>query len=196
MRLECECGNIYDSGTHFIDMFSFFNGERPAKWVIGQVDYRKENLVFGAHCENQQVVLTEYENGVFGLIMTGAGGAHPVGCVDRLVGTDGVIDVGLTNGVPIRYRRAGDREWTYPDTGGASIHGPRFIERAIADVIACLLEGRKCQLDASNALIATEIIFGAYESSRRRGRVDFPLDIEDNPLAAMVASGDLKPQPE
>jgi len=82
-----------------------------------------------------------------------------------------------------------------PDTNGESIHGPGFIDRAIADVVACLEEGRKCQLDASNALIATEIIFGAYESSRRRGRVDFPLETEDNPLAAMVASGELKPAP-
>ena len=63
----------------------------------------------------------------------------------------------------------------------------------LALFIGCLLEGRKCQLDADNALIATEIIFGAYESSRRRGRVDFPLEIEDNPLAAMVESGELKP---
>jgi UDP-N-acetylglucosamine 3-dehydrogenase len=195
LRLECDCGNIYDSGTHFIDMFSFFNGERPAKWVLAQIDYRTENRVFGAHCENQQVVLTEYDNGVFGLIMSGAGGASPVGCVDKLVGTEGVIEVGVANGPPIRYRLAGEREWTVPDTGGAGIHGPHFIERAIADVVDCLLTGRKCQLDASNALIATEIIFGAYESSRRRGRVDFPLDIEDNPLAAMVESGDLKPAP-
>lgn len=191
VRLECECGNIYDSGTHFIDMFSFFNGEVSAKWVLAQVDYRTENLVFGAHCENQQVVLTEYENGVFGLVMTGAGGASPVGCVDRLVGTDGVIEVGCSDGPPLRWRLAGESEWTAPDTGGASIHGPGFIERAIADVVACLREGRKCQLDASNALIATEIIFGAYESSRRRGRVDFPLDVEDNALAEMVRSGDM-----
>jgi len=193
VRLECECGNLYDSGTHFIDMFSLFNNERPAKWVLAQIDYRNEFRVFGAHCENQQVVLTEYENGVFGLIMTGAGRASPVGCVDKLVGTDGVIEVGVADGTPIRYRLAGDKEWTVPDTGGASIHGSGFIERAMADVVACLLEGRKCQLDASNALIVTEIIFGAYESSRRRGRVDFPLDIEDNPLAAMVESGALQP---
>lgn len=193
-RLESEHGNIYDTGTHFIDMFSMFNGERSAKWVIAQIDYRAENLVFGAHCENQQVLLTEYENGVFGLVMTGAGEGHPVGCVDRLVGTDGVIEVGVVDGPPLRYRLQGETEWTVPDTGGESIHGPGFIERAIADVIDCLLQGRKCQLDAENALIATEIIFGAYESSRRRGRVDFPLDIEDNPLVAMVERGDLRPQ--
>ena len=196
VRLECECGNMYDSGTHFIDMFSLFNHETPAKWVIGQIDYRRESLVFGAHCENQQVVLTEYDNGVFGLIMTGVrGGGHPVGSTDKLIGTDGVVEIGVVDGPPIRYRRAGEKEWTAPDTGGESIHGPGFIDRAIADAVACLLAGRKCQLDAENALIATEIIFGAYESSRRRGRVDFPLDIDDNPLVAMVESGDLKPVP-
>jgi predicted dehydrogenase len=140
------------------------------------------------------VLLTEYQNGVFGLVMTGAGGAHPVGCVDRIIGTEGVIEVGVQSGPPIRYRRAGDREWIVPDTGGASIHGPGFIDRAIADAIGCLLAGRRCQLHARNALIATEIIFGAYESSRRRGRVDFPLEIEDNPLVAMVESGELRPE--
>jgi predicted dehydrogenase len=194
-RLESDCGNIYDSGTHFIDMFSFFNGEQPAKWVLAQIDYRKENLVFGAHCENQQVVLTEYANGVFGLIMGGSGGAKPVGCIDKLIGTEGVIEVGVANNGPaLRYRSFGDKEWTVPNTNGESIHGPGFIERAVADVIACLQEGRKCQLDAENALIATEIIFGAYESSRRRGRVDFPLNIEDNPLRSMVESGALTPE--
>lgn len=193
LRLESDSANIYDTGTHFIDMFSFFNGEQPAKWVLAQIDYRQENPVFGAHCENQQVVLTEYINGVFGLVMTGTAGSSPVGCSEKLIGTDGMIEVGVINGPALRYRSAGDREWTTADTGGASIHGPGFIQRAIADVVTCLLEGRRCQLDVRNALIATEIIFGAYESSRRRGRVDFPLNIDDNPLAAMVASGDLKP---
>lgn len=194
-RQECGAGNLYDTGTHFIDMFSFFNGEVPAKWVLGQVDYRQENFVFGSHNENQQVVLTEYENGVFGLIMTGVD-ANPVGCMNRLMGTKGVIEVGVQEGPPIRYRRAGETGWTAPDIGEESVHGPGFIDRAIADVIDCLLGGRTCQLDARNALIATEIIFGAYESCRRRGRVDFPLDIEDNPLEAMVESGDLCPAPD
>lgn len=192
-RLECECGNIYDSGTHFIDMFSFFNSESRAKWVLAQIDYRTENRVFGAHCENQQVVMTQYENGVYGLIMSGVGGHGPVGCLDKLIGTGGEIEVGVHGGGPaLRVRRAGARDWETIDTGGESVHGPGFIERAIKDAMECLQTGRKCQLDASNALIATEIIFGAYESSRSRGRVDFPLQIEDNPLAAMVESGDLK----
>lgn len=46
---------------------------------------------------------------------------------------------------------------------------------------------------AKNALKSTEIIFACWESARRRGMVELPLDIEDNPLVAMVESGDLKP---
>ncbi|MBI3948619.1 MAG: Gfo/Idh/MocA family oxidoreductase [Armatimonadetes bacterium] len=196
VRLECGCKDVFDSGTHFIDIFSLLNGDQPAKWVLGQFDYREENVIFGDHLENQQVVLTEYENGVFGLIMTGAGGKSPVGCMNKAIGTDGVIEMGVVDGPHFRYRLAGQKEWTVPDLQGATIHAPGLIKIAIADVVACLLEGRKCQLDAGNALIATEIIFGAYESCRRRGRVDFPLDIEDNPFAAMIASGDLKPRPK
>jgi predicted dehydrogenase len=194
-RLESQPGNIYDMGTHWLDMFNLFLGEVPARWVLAQIDYRKENIVFGQHCENQQIVLTEYENGVFGLLMGGAGGASPLGCTIRLCGTEGTIELGTTDGINIRYQRQGEAQWTLPDTKGESLHGPGFIERAMADVVACLQEGRKCQLDATNALLGTEIIFGAYESSRRRGRVDFPLEIDDTPLAAMVANGDLTPQP-
>jgi predicted dehydrogenase len=199
-RFECDFGNIYDTGTHFIDMLSFYMGDRAkAKWVLAQIDYREENKVFGAPCENQQVLLFEYDNGVFGFVYGGApGGRSPLGVVNRIVGSEGVIDVGAGHGPDnaIRWRKQGDTEWRTPDTGGASIHGPGFIQSAIRDVIDCYRSGRKCQLSAENALVATEIIFGAYESSRKRGRVDFPLSEEiGNPLREMVESGDLKPEP-
>ncbi len=188
-RLESEAPNIYEFGTHSIDMFSFYNGERPAKWVLAQIDYRRESVVFGGHTENQNLVMTQYENGVYGLIASGAGGKGPVACFTRLIGSEGVIEVYPSGGPSLRYRPAGSKEWIAPELGP----DVNQITAAITDAMNCLQEGRKCQLDVSNALIATEIIFGAYESSRRRGRVDFPLDIEDNPLEAMVASGDLKP---
>ena len=41
---------------------------------------------------------------------------------------------------------------------------------------------------------AMEIIFGCYESSRRRARVDFPMDIDDSPLIAMLDNGDITPE--
>jgi hypothetical protein len=56
------------------------------------------------------------------------------------------------------------------------------------------LEFLTAPLGAKNALMSTELIFAAWESSRRRGRVDLPLDTEDNPLVQMIESGALKPQ--
>jgi hypothetical protein len=63
-------------------------------------------------------------------------------------------------------------------------------------VIDALQTGREPELSARKALNATEIIFACYESSRRRGRVDLPLTISDNPLQQMVESGDLRPEPD
>jgi predicted dehydrogenase len=197
-RFECEFGNIYDTGTHFIDMLSFYLRDRvKAKWALAQIDYREEDQVFGAHCENQQLLMFEYDNGVFGFVYSGEpGGASPLGVTHRIIGADGVIDVGYGHGPndAIRWRRQGETEWRHPDTGGDSIHGPYFIRRSIKDAVDCFRQGRKCQLDAENALVATEVIFGAYESSRKRGRVDFPLDESvGNPLKEMVEGGELKP---
>ncbi|MBN2450042.1 MAG: hypothetical protein JXR77_06615 [Lentisphaeria bacterium] len=55
-----------------------------------------------------------------------------------------------------------------------------------------LRSGRTSELCAANQIQAMEIVFGAYESSRRRGRVDLPLTIADNPVVSMLESGELK----
>ncbi len=126
MRQEVECGNIYDSGTHWIDMMSFFQGEVPAKWVLGQIDYRNENFVFGAHCENQQVVLTEYENGVMALIMTGTGDVKPVGAVNKLIGTHGEILSALIGGPALQSVAPAEREWSDDGHQRRKHSRPRF----------------------------------------------------------------------
>lgn len=190
--LQYGCGNLYDTGTHFIDMLSFFNDETPAKWVIAQIDYREPTKVFGAEHEGQAWASWEYANGVMGMAASGPS-ERIVGATNRIVGTAGVIEVGVEdeNRTPLRIKRDGQTEWEVVDTDGESIHGPGFHERAIADVIGALSSGRESQLCARRALIATEIIFACWESSRRRGRVDLPLDVDDNALNAMIESGEI-----
>ncbi len=185
-------GNLYDTGTHFIDMLSFFNDETPAKWVIAQIDYRGPNLVFGADHEGQAWAAWEYANGVMGMAASGPG-SPIIGAINRIVGTGGVIEVGVISQrqLPLRIKRDGQTEWEVVDTRGESIHGPGFIDRAIADIIDALASGRESQLCARRALISTEIIFACWESSRRRGRVDLPLDVDDNALNAMIQAGQI-----
>jgi hypothetical protein len=71
----------------------------------------------------------------------------------------------------------------------AAVGTPSYIDRAIEDIVGSLDVGTRSELAAANALQSTQIIFGAWESARRQGRVSFPLDIDDNPLEAMVGSG-------
>jgi predicted dehydrogenase len=200
-RLEASCNDIYDYGTHYVDMLNSYADEASAEWVMAQIDYRTEKRVFGAHVENQAVVWWKYKNGVYGLMATGPGSAG-IGVHNRLIGTDGAIEVGVNPPQPgqpagpvLRVRRKGAAGWEVIDCGNETLHGPGYIDRAIADLIDALRTGREPELSARRALNATEIIFAAYESSRRRARIDLPLTIEDNPLHAMVESGDLTPAP-
>jgi len=194
---------IFDYGSHSFDLCNYFNDETPGEWVLGQIDYSEENVLFGSHNENQAIVHWEYQNGVHGVAAsdsTGTGGpASAFHCHNRLIGTDGVIEVGPESEdddeeLPaLRIRRDGEG-WENIETEDG-LHGWEFVDRAIAENVRCLREGETPELGAENALNATELIFATWESSRRRGRVDLPLSIEDNPLEAMVESGELDPVP-
>ncbi|GAB3672877.1 Gfo/Idh/MocA family protein [Halopiger thermotolerans] len=194
---------IFDYGSHSFDLCNYFNDEVPAEWVLGQIDYSEENVVFGSHNETQAVVMWEYENGVHGLgtsDATGDGGpTSAVACHNRLIGTEGTIELGPegdeSEDLPVlRIRRAGDDAWEAVETEDG-LHSWEFIDRAIAENVRCLDENEEPELSAENALNATELIFGTWESARKRGRVDLPLEIDDNPLDAMVESGELNPEP-
>jgi len=193
---------IFDYGSHSFDLCNYFAGEAAGEWVLGQIDYSEENVLFGTHNENQAVVHWEYENGVHGIgtaDSTGTGGpAAAIACHNRLVGSTGVIEVGPEGDedeeLPaLRIRRDGEGWETVETEDG--LHGWAFIDRAIAENVRCLETGRTPELCADNALNATELIFAAWESARQRGRIDLPLEIDDNPLQAMLDSGDLDPAP-
>lgn len=195
VRMESACGDIYDYGTHYVDMLGFFNDECPAAWIIAQIDCRREKRVFGALVETDGVFYWQYKNGVYALLATGPGSAG-IGVHIRLIGTEGVIEIGTPDNVHLRIKRRGSAEWENIDCGKDDLHGPGYIDRAIADLVDALETGREPELSARRALNATEIIFAGYESSRRRGRVDLPLTITDHPLVDMFDRGELHAKPQ
>ena len=210
-RIEVGGDNLYDYGSHLFDLCGYFTEQAEPSWVLAGIDYSEENVQFGAHNENQAIVQWAYEDGISGLASTGRDSL--LGCQLRLVGRTGTIEIGAED-TPLRAKTNG--EWSAVDTGRDGIHGPNetlidavkqkaaaglplvsaasvgpasYIDRAIADVVSSFDSGTKSELAAENALQATQLIFGAWESARRQGRVSFPLDITDNPLEAMVESG-------
>jgi predicted dehydrogenase len=214
-RIELAAAHLYDTGTHLFDVCGYLTDQEPIEWVIGQVEYTDENVWFGAYNATQGLAQWRYEDGVDGLAATGDS-ASLVRAKLRVVGSDGVLELGPEDGPPLRVRDSGTTGWQTVETNGEGIYGPRrsrltgalqtvarFLpglderrvltasqtDRAIADVVRAVREDGRSELHVENALQTTELIFAAWESARRRGRVELPLAIEDNPLAALIEAG-------
>lgn len=188
VRLEAHCANIIDWGTHWIDMMFMYNDETPAEWVIGQVEARGGSRIFALPVEGQAISYWKFTNGVYALLVTGAESRWNAS--NRLVGTDGAIEVGVSQDVALRYWGKGQDCWQVV-TLEEGLHGSEYVKRGVLDLIDALKTGREPELSARRALRATEVIFATYESSRRRGRVDLPLTISDSPFLSMIASGEM-----
>ncbi len=183
-RLEGECSNLFDWGTHWFDMFGYYNDETPGEWVLGQVEWRGGKTVFSVPLEGQGVSHVRYRNGVHGLLLTSAEPGW--GTRNRIVGAEGVIEVDAGGEAPLRLWGRGQGAWeTIAVEGDRSLGGT--VARGVLDLIDALRAGREPELSARRALAATELIFATYESSRRRGRVDLPLTAAGPPFAGPVA---------
>lgn len=190
VRIEMQAPNMYDWGTHYLDAMFFYNNETPAEWVIGQVEGRDSGVMFQMANESQGLAYIRFANDVYGLAVTG----HNAGIGTRLIGTEGQIQAPYSRQEPLRVWGKGNSSWQVIAVD-SFVDGASFaqdVQMAILDVIDCIKTGRKSTLDGHNALRATELIFATYESSRRRGRVELPLDIQDNPFLAMAESGEIR----
>lgn len=185
-RLEGSCPNLLDWGTHWFDMFLFYNNDEPVDWVIGQIDVAEEKLVFGTQVETSGLSWFRWKNGVEGLLTTG--GVSLSGFANRLIGTEGIIDVG--GGAPVRMLRAGSAGWETPDLSDITPKGDDTV-LSVLDLIDSVKTGREPELSGRKALQGAELIFATYESSRRRAKINLPLTVDDSALLTMVANGDI-----
>ena len=202
VQVQLSCGDMFDWGTHWFDMLFFYVGEEPATWIIGQVDRSTTRSVFGVEMETQGVAHVGFASGVRGLMTTGdyltdgparEDGTQPrreaLGAMQRLIGTEGVIEVGVrgTYNESVRVLNGAGAGWHEAETAGAG-HFEEAIAAGIADLVACLTSGHEPELSVNKAIRSTELIFATYESSRRRARITLPLDgVEGNPLHDMIA---------
>lgn len=189
-RLEGYCPNMFDWGTHWFDMFFFYNNDEPAEWVMGQINSEREETAFAVPLENHGISYVKWKNGVYGLLVTGGGMGGR--CANRLIGSDGMIEVGVPNGASVRYIAKGVGSWIAPDL--SPLRRGEETVLSVLDLIDCLKTGREPELSGRKAIQATELIFATYESSRRREKIYLPLDIKDSPLITMLNRGMIGPK--
>jgi predicted dehydrogenase len=185
-RVEMTRGNFFDAGTHQVDMCNYFAGDPTVEWVLGNIDYSTEYIKKGVPQEQQAVAVWAYQNGVTGMAAPGIDGL--VDANNRVIGTEGSIE---------RDNSAETLRLHQHDAAGPEVVECEATDdraEAIDDVITGLDTGEEPILGARYAMSASEIIFAVRESARQRGRVDLPLTVDEDPLAAMVEEGDLDPE--
>ncbi len=118
-----------------------------------------------------------------------------MGCVGMLcqcgnagaAGGGGFIEIGWS-GKPVRAVSYADPAWR-----ALEAEEPNPMPAVIGSVIDSLESGGEPVLSAAKALRATEVIFAIYESSRRRARIDLPLEPKDSALLTMLEEGVIGP---
>lgn len=188
VRFEVGGKNLFDFGSHLIDLCTHFHSTGDPEWVLSQIDYHTENIRYGTHNENQAIAHWQYDDGVDAILSSG-NDASLVDCLVRIVGTKGSLDLWPQvdeDSPALRVTRGGE-------TTSVEVGEEAMLCGAINHLVDCLDTGETPLIAANETLKAMEIIFGCWESARKRSRVDFPLDIQDNPLEAMIEDGVLTP---
>ncbi|NLF39746.1 Gfo/Idh/MocA family oxidoreductase [bacterium] len=181
--------NLLDCGTHTFDQALSFNGESPAKWVLGAVDTSQLIKWFDVSAEVMATGLVVFQNGVRAYFQVGDLDKD-MGTGVRVHGSEGFVEVEWDG----QIRRAvvyNEPQWAPPvieDTPENHMVG------VVRNAIDCLETGAEPELSHRKALRAAEIIFALYESVRRRARVELPITSRDNAFLTLLESGALRGQ--
>lgn len=170
----CHGWDLMEWGTHWVDMCRFFNAGAKAEWVLAQADISQGKRRYGHIVETDAVVSVGFDGGTRGLFFMGD--HAPEGTYNRIVGTEGMVEIGTDR--PIKYMGRGASGWVVPALG------PKVDEWA--ESVRALLRSIDTGADAphggDNARAVNEIIMAAYESAAQGTLVRLPLETGDFPL--------------
>jgi predicted dehydrogenase len=211
LQVTINSGTLLNVLSHDVNMALFLLGDRPVEWVMGAVERTTDRYERSFPCEDAAMGIAQVQGGVQ-IIMSAAlpTGGHGHGC--RLVGTDGILELGVTrppvdqirsdgamrspegssakyndeNGFARVLRVGGDR-W---ETIEAPWHDP-FVH--LAQEAVDWVDGKADDPISSGekARATMEVLMAIYEAARKRRRIDLPLKTLVNPLKLMVDSGEL-----
>ena len=191
------CANLFDWGSHTVDLLRLHLGDPQATSVLAQIDVAARKRVYGALTETASIVKVRFDSDIDAVITTGRDERlHPLGDNGIVLhGTGGRVEIFggralvHVDGQDLREIVEDVDPAFAMDLGGVD---PAIIEQtalALADLVHAVETGAEPVLHARHGLAAAEIIFAAYESSVRRGLVQLPLDVFDNPLQRGLDQG-------
>ncbi|MFQ6078515.1 MAG: Gfo/Idh/MocA family protein [Thermodesulfobacteriota bacterium] len=178
--------DLMNNGSHVIDMLNYFNGDQPVEWVIGQIDRRHKKLGQANHpdmpVEDMGVGQIKYKNGLEATVELGEFALQE--WQFHLFGSEGIIDVNLPGGPPVRLLSSKKKGWMVPQLKPVDV---RVAE--MRELVAAIEEGRAHLSSDRRGRAALEVAIAIFESSRRRALINFPVKVRDFPLETMIKEG-------
>jgi len=175
--------DLMNNGSHVVDMINFLNNDQEAEWVMGQIDTRNKHEGYANHpdmyAEDMAMGRICYKNGVRATVELGE--FAPQNWQFHVIGTDGIIDVNLPDGTPLRLMSANTNGWLVPKLDSCD---PREAE--MVELIKAIEEKREHVSSGQIGRNGLEIIMAIFESSRSRCLVNLPLKVQENPLEIMM----------
>ena len=172
-------GLLTDNATHTVDLMRYIMNDEPVAWVMGQIDRRSKPERFGQPGEDWAVGYWSWQNGARGTIESGSlfkgDGYHHI----IVNGTEGDLEAFFRGDTRLRYRTSGD--WETPELPPAT--------NPIDEMVDAIKEGRPHRSSGEQGRATHEVLLAIYESSRRRGVVELPLEFRGNALHEMIKEG-------
>jgi len=180
--------DLMNNGSHVVDMINFLNNDEETEWVIGQIDRRHQRAGHANHpdmsVEDTAMGRICYKNGARATVELGE--FAPQAWQFHIIGTDGIIDVNLPGGAPIRFMSTETSGWVIPQIQACDSRKAEMIE-----LIAAIEEKREHTSSGGIGRNSVEIIMAIFESSRRRSLMNLPLEIKENPLEIMIKTSEI-----
>ncbi|MFC1714017.1 Gfo/Idh/MocA family protein [Candidatus Poribacteria bacterium] len=171
--------DLMNNGSHVVDMINFLNNDQEAEWIMGQIDTRSKRKGQANHpdmyAEDMAMGRICYKNGVRATIELGE--FAPQAWQFHVIGTDGIVDVNLPGGPPLRIMSADTNGWIVPELEPCDSREAEMVE-----LINAIEEGREHISSGQVGRNGLEIIMAVFESARSQRLVNLPLEIQENPL--------------
>lgn len=159
--------DLAEWGTHWLDMFRFFNDDAPVEWVLGQARVR-DARAYGHAVEEHAIAYLSFASGCKAILDGGSDLVQPSAMI--LTGEDG--ELRLIGNETIRIFDAdGIREERF-SIDGVWDEAWRASLQGLLDWIG---GGEEPTIGVTNALQTTELYLAAYLSALERDRIDLPL---------------------
>jgi predicted dehydrogenase len=174
-----------EMGTHLLDMMRYMLDDEPVSWVMGQVRCTGAKKGYGHIIEEHSACYFAFQNGVRGFY--DASVHFPGKSLFRVDGWGGYLEVfpgGAINLVNARGLTAieADSDWSHPKQGGRDP-----FQDLLNDLLEWVEGGQPPRVNGRSGLASTELYLACYESSKRRNRIDLPLNDQDGfPLDAIA----------